>query len=420
MALQNNWLDAVCAKAIDGEGFLAAKRSQSQQLLQSTSWPTRKTESWKYTSLYPLEQKSLLVVGSAKASKVAEPITDVATIDVVIAGDHIVLPEAGLPKGLRLTTFLDATEQEKQLIAEHFSTVKPQKHLFGLVNDVMTENGLFIHVDAGCDIEPLLRIIYSLSDGVQSHARVFCKIEQGANANIIEQINGNAQALLSSFAEYDIADEASLQHYYLALHDRNTLNISGCHFNLHSKSQLSHSVVAFGSELARLDVDIRHCGQFAHAEMNAVYLLQDDNLFDLHSSIEHENPNGTSEENVRCIVADKAVAVFNGRIHIHRDAQKTLAEMNNRNLLLSRDAQINTKPELEIYADDVRCAHGATIAELDEQALYYMQSRGIDEQRAKLMLSFGFINELLDNMPHADIANWLQPLLRQRFEMMHG
>jgi Fe-S cluster assembly protein SufD len=121
---------------------------------------------------------------------------------------------------------------------------------------------------------------------------------------------------------------------------------------------------------------------------------------------------------VRGIVADEARSVFNGRIHIHRYAQKTLAELNNRNLLLSDKAEVNTKPELEIYADDVRCAHGATIAEIDKQALYYLQSRGIDQGKAQVMLNFGFINELIDEMPNRALAEWIRPLIRDRFASM--
>jgi Fe-S cluster assembly protein SufD len=117
-------------------------------------------------------------------------------------------------------------------------------------------------------------------------------------------------------------------------------------------------------------------------------------------------------------VGDKARAVFNGRIHIHRDAQKTLAELNNRNLLLSRRGVINTKPELEIYADDVKCAHGATVAEIDEEALYYLLTRGVPRSKALVMLNFGFIQELVNDVPNSAIREWLQPLLSERFSQM--
>jgi Fe-S cluster assembly protein SufD len=177
-------------------------------------------------------------------------------------------------------------------------------------------------------------------------------------------------------------------------------------------------LVGYGSELSRLDVDIHHAGEFADAKMNAIYLLAEGELFDLHSTIEHAMPNGTTEENARGIVGDKARAVFNGRIHIHRDAQKTLAELNNRNLLLSRRGVINTKPELEIYADDVKCAHGATVAEIDEASLYYLLARGISRSKALVMLNFGFIRELINDVRNEPIRDWLLPVLSERFSQM--
>ena len=194
--------------------------------------------------------------------------------------------------------------------------------------------------------------------------------------------------------------------------------LGGSHFMLHDRSTLNSTLVGYGSELSRLDVDMHHAGEFANAKMNAIYLLAEGELFDLHSTIEHAMPNGTTEENARGIVGDKARAVFNGRIHIHRDAQKTLAELNNRNLLLSRRGVINTKPELEIYADDVRCAHGATVAEIEGEALYYMLTRGVPRSKALVMLNFGFIQELINDMPNAAIRDWLLPVLSERFAHM--
>ena len=167
-----------------------------------------------------------------------------------------------------------------------------------------------------------------------------------------------------------------------------------------------------------MDVDIIHAGEHANAKMNAIYLLAEGEFFDLHSTIEHAMPNGTTEENARGIIGDRARAVFSGRIHIHRDAQKTLAELNNRNLLLSRRAMINTKPELEIYADDVKCAHGATVAEIEEKALYYLLSRGIKRSKALVMLNFGFIQELVNAIDDESIRTWLLPMLSERFASM--
>lgn len=138
-------------------------------------------------------------------------------------------------------------------------------------------------------------------------------------------------------------------------------------------------------------------------------------MIDYHTNVEHCVPHCTSNEVFRGIIGDAAKAVFNGRIHIHPQAQKTLAELSNKNLLTSRTAEINTKPELEIYADDVRCAHGATISQLDETSMYYLQSRGVSKADAITMLSFGFINELLNQVPEQAVQDYLRPRLVSLF-----
>jgi Fe-S cluster assembly protein SufD len=135
---------------------------------------------------------------------------------------------------------------------------------------------------------------------------------------------------------------------------------------------------------------------------------------DYHTCVEHAVPHCTTDEVFRGIVADEARAVFNGRIHIHPDAQKTRAELSNRNLLTSAHAEVDTKPELEIYADDVQCAHGATVAQLDDTSLHYLRTRGIAEDEARVMLSFGFINEVIDTIRCERVRDYLRPLLARR------
>jgi Fe-S cluster assembly protein SufD len=149
--------------------------------------------------------------------------------------------------------------------------------------------------------------------------------------------------------------------------------------------------------------------------LNGIYLPRGDEHVDYHTCIEHRVPHCTSSETFRGIIGDSATAVFNGRIHIHRDAQKTRAELSNRNLLTSVQAEVNTKPELEIYADDVQCAHGATVAQLDEMSLHYLRTRGVARAEAQVMLSFGFINEVIDTVRCETLREFLRDLLSSRF-----
>jgi Fe-S cluster assembly protein SufD len=418
----NNWLNGAIERAETLTDWLAPQRQTSLQLLKEAGWPTRKTEDWKYFPLRAVEDSSFSSTASNESVSV-ELIDELDSIDLIFVDGCLESGSDDLPEGLLITSIAELNgDSAKQLdnawVEQVFSTVKPTRHVFGLVNDVLASDGVLIDIAANAKIEAPIRIVNVVSSGVESHTRIVVRLGCGSKASVIEQSVGDQAGFSTLFAEYLISDDATLEHYRFSMQTGAALNIGGSHFKLANRSKLNSTLVGFGSKLSRLDVDVEHAGEHAFAKLNAIYMLNDGDLFDLHSTIEHAQPHGTTEENVRGIVGDRSKAIFNGRIHIHRHAQKTLAELNNRNLLLSDRAEINTKPELEIYADDVRCAHGATVAEVDKQALYYLQSRGVSKGQAQVMLNFGFINELIDDMPNQILADWLRPQLRQRFAEM--
>ena len=413
----NTWLSHALAAAETVHDSLSAKRQYSLQRLKTTPWPTRKTEAWKYTPLRALEKLDLPDV-AANPDVNLESIPELATLDFVFVDGHLQSsPLTELPPGLTITALSDAagTAQLQQL----FASVKPERHYFGLVNDVLAKDGLFIDLAANTQIENPIRIVSHLTQGAEAHVRLLVRVGNNAALTIIEQNSGNAPSVNTLFSEYQLADHARLQHYRLALQVQRAISLGGNHFQLDKAANLQTNILAFGSQLSRLDVDVIHNGEDTSAQVNAIYLLDDIELFDLHTNIEHKVPNGTTEENVRGIIGGAGKAVFNGRIHIHPHAQKTNAQLNNRNLLLGNHAEVDTKPELEIYADDVRCAHGATVAQIEERSLYYLQSRGIDRQTAQAMLNFGFINALLEQMPHSAISDWLRPQIHNRFNAVY-
>lgn len=414
----SSWLNQAIDRAGQMDDWLSPKREASLALLRQQQWPTRKTEAWKYTPLHALTDAQFATDKTADNETAVEHIDNLNSIDLLFVNGKLINLPDNLPEGLEIISLAAADKQGQERILESFGTIKPQRHLFGLVNDVLTDNGILITTTADTNIEKPLRIVHRVSDDHEAHTRVMVQLGENSQLTVIEHFTADS-GFNTGFAEFDLAHGASLEHYRFALQGKQNISIGGCHFRLGESSELVSTTVGFGSPLTRIDMDVEHAAPHANALINAIYLLNGSELFDLHSTIEHAAPHGTTEENVRGIVAGKSKAVFNGRIHIHRDAQKTLAELNNRNLMLSRDAEIDTKPELEIYADDVRCAHGATIAEVDKKALYYLQSRGIAERQAKIMLSFGFINELVEQMPNQALANWLRPQLRERFADMN-
>ncbi|MCB5162815.1 Fe-S cluster assembly protein SufD [Marinomonas algarum] len=413
------WLENAIARGQGADDWLAPKRTQALELLAKTAWPTRKTEAWRYTPLRSVERSP------AKASTVAAnllptSVADLSAIELVFVNGRFDTTQLtdDLPEGLSITLGKNLSSGQQGEALANISTIKPERHLFGLINDVLSQDVLLVSVAEGVHITQPIRISSLSSQGVESHTRVFVNLAPNSRLTVIEDTHAQGDSLTTAFVEYQIASNAYLEHYRFALQTGNNVSIGGSHFNLLDHAKMHSTLVGFGSDLTRIDTDIIHAGKFADAKLNAMYLLDGKELFDLHATVEHAMPNGTTEENVRGIVADRSRSVFNGRIHIHPDAQKTLAELNNRNLLLSDRAEINTKPELEIYADDVKCAHGATVAQIDKQALYYLQTRGVSRARAQVMLNFGFINELIDLMPNAALAEWVRPMIRERFLQM--
>ena len=415
----SEWLESAIARAQKIDDWLAPKRAHALELLVQTKWPTRKTEAWRYTPLRSVERTQAQVM-PVQSGLAPVAISDLSAIELVFVNGKFDEAQSTkeLPNGLFISLGSELNAAQKADALSEFSTIKPERHLFGLVNDVLAQDVVVVSVAKGVEITQPIRISSLLSQGAESHTRVQVTVAEGARLTMIEDTQSQGDTLSTAFVEYNIMADAYLEHYRFALQTGTNVAVGGSHFNLLNKAKMNSTIVGFGSDLSRLDTDIIHAGEFADAKFNAIYLLDGKELFDLHATVEHVMPNGTTEENVRCIVADRARAVFNGRIHIHRDAQKTLASLNNRNLLMSDKAEINTKPELEIYADDVRCAHGATIAEIDKQALYYLQTRGVSRAKAQVMLNFGFINELIDLMPNAALAEWIRPIIRERFAQM--
>lgn len=420
----NPWLESTLNRAVSKveqqSDALSDIRAASLAQLQQTAWPTRKTEAWKYTSLKTLESASFEEASSREASEFSA-IEGLNSLDILVVDGHLITDVTGLtaPQGMTISTLSGLNNQA--WVKETFNSAKPKQHVFGLVNDVLANDVIVIDVADNAVIETPVRIVHQANGGHEGHSRVLVRVGKQAKAVIVEEYvsdHSDAKSFTTGFAEYFIAEEAHLEHYRFELQTQEALSSGGCHFSLQTKSELNSTFVGLGSEMSRTDLDILHKGEFADAKLNTIYLINGEEQFDLHSTIEHEVPNCTSLENVRGIAGGKGKATFNGRIHIHRDAQKTLAELNNRNLLLTDTAQINTKPELEIYADDVRCAHGATVAELDQDALYYLMSRGVSRDKALVMLNFGFINALVDEMPNEVLSEWLRPILQKRFAEM--
>jgi Fe-S cluster assembly protein SufD len=392
---------------------------------QASVLPNRKTEQWKYTSLELLQQTfSPAGNGDMVLAEAGVDLPGFGGCRLVFVNGHYQadLSALVLPEGVSLVRFADANQDQAQRIRSHLGTAAgADQLLFTALNDAVLAEGVFLEIAPGVQVEQPLHVVWLTGNQDQAFAvnqRLLMVCGRSSKACLLEHFagaRGQQKSFTNGVTELLLEDNATLDHYRLHLEESNAMHIGRVHARLAGQATFNSFHLALGSELKRVDVVVDHCGQGAHCELNGVYLPRGSEHIDYHTCIEHRVPGCTSSETFRGIIADEASAVFNGRIHIHRDAQKTKAELSNKNLLTSTRAEINTKPELEIYADDVQCAHGATVAQIDELALHYLRTRGVSRAEAETMLSFGFINEVIDSVRCSPLRDYLQLMLARRF-----
>jgi Fe-S cluster assembly protein SufD len=400
--------------------------SGAEQWLQ-TNWPGRRTELWKYTPLQALQRGRFTRWGSVQVPGVeSEALLELDALRLVFV-NGVFDAASSTAEDAAIVRFSAADTEQQGVIAKYLGRiVDTRRHLFAALSNAWVEDGVLIHVPGNTRLEKPVYIVHVSTADVEpaiAQQRVLMVLEPGAQAELIEHFVSGAQeqnSFVNSLTEMHVAANASLQHYRINLEQENLIHIGGVHIDLWQDARYRGFSIAEGSQLKRLDFQINHRGRGAEASLNGVYLPRNQQLIDYHTNVEHQAPHCTTSEVFRGIISDSAKAVFNGRIHIHPDAQKTLAELNNRNLLTSDTAEVDTKPELEIYADDVKCAHGATVSQLDQTALFYLQSRGLSLIQARSMLSFGFINELLQELPQPAVREYLYSHLQGMFAAEAG
>ena len=402
--------------------WLNGLRTQAAIDWQKIIWPTRKTEHWKYTSLASLQKT--VPAQWAVANQTWQNGIEFIALDahrlVFVNGIFDAASSSELPAEVVL--FSEANAAQQAVIAQHLGKVIcGEQHVFATLNNAWLNEGVLVHVPRGKIVaKPIyvVQVATSNADVVAVNQRLLVVLEENAQAEVIEHFVSTTEqqnSVVNAVTEIVVGDNSQLQHYRLHLEEENIHHLGAVHVNLLRNARMRGFTLALGSRLKRIDYQINHRGQGAELDLQGVYLPRNNQMVDYHTNVQHWVPHCTTNEVFRGIIADSAQAIFNGRIYIHPLAQKTLAELSNKNLLTSNKAEVNTKPELEIYADDVKCAHGATISQLNSTALFYLQSRGVSRSEAEVMLSFGFINELLQQVAEPAVQQYLLPRLAVLF-----
>ena len=404
-------------------GWLQALRADAAQLFTESGFPSIREEEWRYTNVSAIEKKRFSPVLTAEETvDVAELkkscLDDCWTIVLLNGRFNRELSNlAGLPAAVTVESMAQALENQSQQLEDYLGqAVSNAEHNFIAFNTAWFTDGVFIHVPSETVLEKPIQILHWVSQAdFLANTRHVIALEDNAKATVIESFVGEQPAYLNaSVAEIFLAEQSGLTHYKVQQESKQAWHFGGLYIKQAQNSRFEQHNFAFGSLLARTDIhtDLQTA---AECDLNGLFLGLKRQHLDNHTRINHLKPDAVSREQYKGVLDQRARGVFQGRVIVAENAQKTDSEMSNQNLLLSDHAEIDTKPQLEIYADDVKCAHGVTVGQLDEKSIFYLRARCIDEETARHMLTFAFANQMVKKVPVKSLHDWLLALLLQRF-----
>jgi Fe-S cluster assembly protein SufD len=327
----------------------------------------------------------------------------------------------GLPAGARVESLANAVQHDDEVLHAHLSRyVRYQEHSFVALNTAFIEDGALVLIPKGAVVEEPIYLVF-VSTGqygpVVSHPRNLIVTGEGCQARIVEIHIGAGSGAYFANAVTEIfgGEGASIDHTLLQQEGDEGNHIGTLEVQLSRQCNFSANSITLAGSLIRNDVHVVLNGEGSECSLNGLYLVDGKQHVDNHTEIEHCMPRAKSQELYKGILSGSARGVFNGKILVHKDAQKSDARQTNKNLVLSENAVINTKPQLEIHADDVKCSHGSTVGQLDRDALFYLRSRGIDSAEAQSLLCYAFASEVVSRVKIATMRAQLDDYLLMKF-----
>ncbi len=409
-------------------GWLDAQRSEAAESFARLGFPTRKDEAWRYTSLERLLEQSW--TPQVPPEKVSFDATAVArryisenvVARLVFINGHWLSAFSSVgdvPRGLQIGSLHRVLEQRPAQLAPWLGkAVGPAVSGFTALNTALIDDGAWVHVAAGCRLPGPVELLY-LTTGEEAAAvqpRNLVVLEEGAEATVLEHYASldDTACFTNSLTEVLLGKQTRLEHIRLQDENAAARHFSSVFIEQGESSHYQGMGVSLGSLWVRSEYHNQMRQSQARCELDGLYVAGDRQLNDVHLDIGHGVPACSSRERFKGILLGQGRAVFDGRIRVDVDAQETDAQLANDNLLLSRDAEVDTKPQLEIFADDVKCSHGTTVGQLEPAQLFYLRSRGIAADDARRMLCLGFAAEVLENCSVEAFRIRVEQRLRQR------
>ncbi|CAN5729102.1 Fe-S cluster assembly protein SufD [soil metagenome] len=411
--------------AREENAWLKYLRENAFEFFTENGFPTVKNEEWKYTNVAPIGREIFEIADGREvdAEKISELFSKTESENRVVFVNNKLNQEltnlSNLPEGAKILNLNEAIRDEifSPIVRKNLGkSVDAEANGFTALNTAFIEEGVFIFVPKETKIELPIHLIFITDENTASFPRVLLVAERGSEAMLIESYLRTAETkyLTDSVIEIVLEDDAKLKHLRVQRESHNAFHVGTTAANLNRASVYDSTNITLGAKLSRHDVRVKFNAEGAECFVDGLYMIAEEQHADTHSVIDHALPNCLSHQTYKGIVDGKARAVFNGKVFVRENASGTDAKQSNKNLLLSNDARVDTKPQLEIFNDDVKCAHGATVGQLEEEELFYLLSRGLNEQLARNLLTYGFAEEIINKIEIESIKKQLDEAVLNR------
>lgn len=401
--------------------FLQQMRHKARAVYETIGLPTKRMEAWRFSSLKSISATPWGVA----TTTMPETLPD----EWLIEGAHRLVFVNGrfapqlsstedIGMGLTVGTLELGLQTRAGIVENHLGHhARFDDHAFRALNTALFDNGAFVHLPAGAEAEAPIQLLYvstATTAASVSYPRTLIVADAGSRATVIESHVGSGRCLSCPVTEISLGEGAALEHVTLIDQDAETDHIASLQITLASNSAFTGHSIELGGAMIRSEVTATVAGEGASARLNGLYLSTDRQHVDNQVLVEHTAPRTTSQQLYRGILDGRSRAVFNGRILVAKHAQQIDAGQSNHNLLISDTAVVNSNPQLEIYADDVKCSHGSTVGRLDDDALFYLRSRGIPRAEAEGLLRYAFASDLIGRISIEPLRRRLEDLILER------
>ena len=403
--------------------WVAQAREHAMAQFERVGFPTTRQEQWRFTSVAPIAERSFALASDGKGVvhlQSTAPLSAPVAEAVCVNGSFVphLSSTSALPRGVRVVSLEAVLASDPGSVEPYLGRIGDTQHsAFTALNTAFLRDGIAVLVEPGVIVDRPIEIVFtSVTEGTGSvsHPRLLIVAGKHSQCTVLERYVGSGSAFTNAVTEVWAGSDAVVDHYKLQEEAADSFHIASMFLHCDRGANFSSHSFTFGGSLVRNDVVATLDGEGIDCTLNGLYLGRGKQLIDNHTTIDHAMPHCGSHEVYKGILGEQSRAVFNGKIIVRPDAQKTDAKQTNKALLLSDEATINTKPELEIFANDVKCTHGAAIGQLDDAAMFYLRSRGLGVRESRAMLVHAFAGDILNRVKIDSVRDYLEGLISAR------